>query len=159
MQMHISHFWDSCLISSPLTHLKFGQSYQFFGVRQVPHIRHISFLRCDKLLNFQLNLSNPSEFQNCFRPTFHFPPNDDEAGDTRPTAWRLLYTHRAIIFCSATREIFGPLIPCPKGGTSADHKVLFVNTSCHYFQNGLIIGGHIRWHFLHEWADETLSHY
>ena len=54
MHLHISCFWDSCLISSHLSYLNFGQSYQFFCLRYVSHVCRVSFLRYDKLQNFQL---------------------------------------------------------------------------------------------------------
>ena len=52
----------------------------------------------------------------------------------------------------ATRKFFGPFIPCPIGVTSADQTVLFVNTNCLYFQNGLAFGVTSADHFLvNEW--------
>jgi len=61
--------------------------------------------------------------------------------------------------CSATRKIFGPFIPCPIGGTSADRTVLFVNTNCIYFQNGLVFGGHISWQFSSECMNGQTRHH
>ena len=66
MHLHISCFWDSCLISSHFSYLNFGQSYQFFCLRYVSHMCRVSLLRYDKLQNFQLIFSSFHHLQDAF---------------------------------------------------------------------------------------------
>ena len=129
MYLHISYFWDSCLISSHLSYLIFGQSYQFFCVRYLSHLSHVSILRYDRLQNFQL-LFTANKLDIYGSPIFEWSPGQ-----------RMLHLHNVTTSRSTLHSLPKPLTSLSLlHSTNATIGTLWINnfSYSHSLQNNML---------------------